>query len=91
MRPYLVVGGGLAEIDDKLEVPILETDLSKGIYPSQTLTAWRHTGGGFAGGGGGVLIPFGAAHGLMAEIKLQTLFPDFGLAMAPSIGYALGL
>lgn len=91
VRPYLVVAGGLAEIDDKLSVPILETDLSKGVYPSQTLTAWRHTGGAFAGVGGGALIPLGTGHGILAELRLQALFPDFGLALAPSVGYALGL
>ena len=91
VRPYLVVAGGLAEIDDRLEVPIVETDLTKGVHPTQTLTAWRHTGGAFAGLGGGAMIPLGAGHGVLAELKIQTLFPDFGLAMAPSIGYALGL
>ena len=90
-RPYLVVAGGLAEIDDKLEVGVVETDLSKGIYPRQNLTVWRRTGGGFAGGGGGVMIPLAAGHALLGEVKLQALFPDFGLALAPSIGYALGL
>jgi hypothetical protein len=91
IRPFLVVVGGLAEIDNKLSVPIVETDLSRGVYPTQTLTAWRRTGPGFAGGGGGVLIPFGSGHGLLAELKFQVHFPDVGIALAPSIGYALGL
>jgi hypothetical protein len=90
IRPYLVVAGGLAAIDDKLEVPISETDLSKSPYATQTLTAWRRTGGGFVGGGGGALFPFAPGHGILAELKLQAMFPDFGLALAPSIGYALG-
>jgi hypothetical protein len=91
IRPFLVVAGGLAQIDDKLEVPIVETDLSKGIYPTQTLTAWRQAGGFFAGGGGGVMIPTGAGQGILAELKIQAHFSDVGIAMAPSVGYALGL
>jgi len=90
IRPYLVVAGGLAEIDDKFEVPVVETDLSKSPYPTQTLTTWRHTGPVFVGGGGGALIPFAPGHGVLAELKLQATFGDFGLALAPSIGYALG-
>jgi len=90
VRPYIVVVGGIAEIDDKLDVPIVETDLAKGVYPTQTLTAWRHTGGVFAGGGGGVMIPLGAGQGVLAELKIQALFPDVGISISPSIGYAVG-
>ena len=44
------------------------------------------------GGGFGVMIPTGGAgQGVTAEMKLVALFPDSGVAMAPSIGYALGL
>jgi hypothetical protein len=91
VRPYLVVVGGLAAIDDKLEVPIAETDTTKSPYATQTLTAWRHGGVAFAGGGGGVMIPIGTGQGVLAELKIQALFPDVGIAMAPSVGYALGL
>jgi hypothetical protein len=92
LRPYLVVGGGLAEVDDKFSVPIIESDLSRGLYPTQTLTVWRQSGSGFAGGGFGALLPTGGTgQGITAEVKLIALFPDSGLAMAPSIGYAFGL
>ena len=53
IRPFLLVAGGLAEVYDKLEVPIVETDLRRGVYDTQTLTVWRRSGGAFAGGGGG--------------------------------------
>jgi hypothetical protein len=90
VRPFLVVVGGVAEIDNKIDVPILETDLRKGLYDTQTLTVWRQAGVAFAGGGGGVLIPIGAGQGMLAELKVQALFPDVAVAVAPSIGYALG-
>jgi hypothetical protein len=92
LRPYLVVAGGLAEIDDKFSVPIIEADLSRGLPPTQTLTVWRASGAAFAGGGFGVMVPTGGAgQGVTAEMKLVALFPDSGIAMTPSIGYALGL
>ena len=91
VRPYLVLVGGLAAIDDKLDVPVFETDLSKAPYDTQTLTVWRRSGAAFAGGGGGVTIPTGAGQGMLAEFKVQALFPGTSVvAMAPSIGYALG-
>jgi hypothetical protein len=91
VRPFVVVVGGLAQVDDKLDVPIFETDLKKGLYDTQTLTAWRHAGWLFAGAGGGVVIPVGAGQGMLAELKVQTLFPNMVVALAPSIGYTLGL
>jgi hypothetical protein len=91
IRPFLLVAGGIAEVYDKLDVPIIETDIQKGIHDSQTLTVWRRTGGAFAGGGGGVMIPMGAGQGVLAEVKIQALFPNFGFAIAPSLVYALRL
>jgi hypothetical protein len=92
VRPFLVIAGGLAEVDNKFSVPIIESDLSRGVYPTQTLTVWRQSGSAFAGGGVGLMIPTGGAgQGVTAEMKLVALFPDSGVAMAPSIGYALGL
>jgi hypothetical protein len=93
VRPFLVVSGGLAEIDDKFAVPIIESKISeKAPDAAPTLTVWRQSGVGFAGGGFGVMIPTGGAgQGVTAEMKLVALFPDTGVAMAPSIGYALGL
>jgi hypothetical protein len=90
VRPYLVLVGGLAAIDNKLDVPIFETDLSRAPYDTQTLTVWRRSGAAFAGGGGGVTIPTGAGQGMVAEFKVQAHFPEVIVAMAPSIGYTLG-
>jgi hypothetical protein len=93
VRPFLVIAGGLGEIDDKFSVPVIESDLSKGKYPpTHTLTVWRQSGSAFAGGGVGMMIPTGGAgQGITAEMRVVALFPDSGVAMTPSIGYALGL
>jgi hypothetical protein len=93
VRPFLVVAGGLAAVDDKFDVPIIEGNVSPSSpHPTQTLTVWRKSGNGFAGGGFGIMIPTGGAgYGVTAEMKIVALFPDSGVAMSPSIGYALGL
>jgi len=91
IRPFLLLAGGMAEVFDKLDVPIIETQVARAIHETQTLTVWRRTGGAFAGGGGGVMIPTGAGQGVLAELKIQALFPNFGVAIAPSLVYALRL
>jgi hypothetical protein len=61
------------------------------IPEGQTLTVWRKSGGTFAGLSAGVMIPLGPKHGVMAELKVQGLFPNSGFAVSPSVGYAFGL
>jgi hypothetical protein len=104
LRPYVAAFGGLAEIDDKFTVTIRECPLgdagcnefrpgpvTPGNYPpQQDLTVWHRAGGTFAGVSGGVMIPVGSKQGVMAELKVQGLFPNAGFAVSPSVGYALG-
>jgi hypothetical protein len=98
LRPYVAAIGGLAEIDDKFTVTIRECQTADcvkqkpaGTYPNQQdLTVWHKAGGTFAGVAGGVMIPVGSKQGVMAELKVQGLFPNAGFAVSPSVGYALG-
>jgi hypothetical protein len=107
LRPYVGIFGGLAEVDDKFTIAAHECvgtvvingdtiDCNKlkppGTYPpTQDLTVYHRSGGTFAGLAGGVMIPIGPKQGVMAEIKIQALFPNSGFAVSPSIGYAFGL
>ena len=85
------------EVDDKFTVGLHECQgvcgtKPPGMYPlTQNATVWRKSGGGFAGLGGGVMIPVGPKQGVVAEIKILALFPNTGFAVSPSIGYAFGL
>jgi hypothetical protein len=102
LRPYVAIIGGAAEVDDKFTVSIRECtsaecmrlkdpSLTSG-YPAQPdLTVWHKSGGTFAGAAGGVMIPIGPKQGVMAELKVQGLFPNAGFAVSPSVGYAFGL
>jgi hypothetical protein len=100
LRPYVAIIGGAAEVDDKFTVSIRECMSADCVrlkptgvvYPlTQDLTVWRHAGGAFAGFAGGVMIPVGSNQGVMAELKVQGLFPNAGFAVSPSVGYAFGL
>lgn len=92
VRPYLVLAGGLAEVNDKFAVPVIESDPSKPTFPTETLTVWRQSGPAFGGGGLGLMIPTGGpGQGVTAEFKVVALFPNASVAMSPTIGYSLGL
>jgi hypothetical protein len=102
LRPYVAAIGGLAQMNDKFTVTVREcqpvpgsdcANLKKDVGPldpQSDLTVWHKAGGTFAGVAGGVMIPVGPKQGVMAELKLQGLFPNAGFAVSPSVGYAFG-
>jgi hypothetical protein len=98
VRPYAALIGGLAEVDDKFDVPVHECTSGRCIaakpnmaFPaSQTLTVWRKAGGAFAGLAAGAMIPVGPKQGVIAEVKVQRLVPNSGVVVSPSVGYAFG-
>jgi hypothetical protein len=95
VRPYVALLGGVAEVDDKFKTQISETlatDPTQGIiFPTQDLTVWRHSGGGFVGAGLGTLIPVSPSSGFLVELKLNVMLPNSGFALAPAVGYSFGL
>jgi len=84
LRPYLALLGGFAAIDDKFDVPV--DDRGRPFH----LTVWHKSGAYFAGAAGGAMIPLGNNHGVLAELRVQALFPNVGVAVSPSVGYSLG-
>jgi hypothetical protein len=105
LRPYVAAIGGLAQMNDKFTVTVrecqaapmsscaqtrMELQVPQDLPPQQDLTVWHRTGGAFAGLAGGVMIPVGPKQGVLAELKLQGLFPKVGFAVSPSVGYAFG-
>jgi hypothetical protein len=94
--------GGLAEVDDKINVQVYETlctteaecgnaaNKALGLSPNPTLTVWRHSGGTFAGGAAGAMIPTTENQGILIELKGQAFFPFATYTFSPSVGYAVG-
>jgi hypothetical protein len=87
-RPYVVVAGGLAEVDAKVVVKVYE--LPKGS-PALSLAAWKKAGTAFVGGGGGVMYALNPNAGIVAEIKLVQMVGSSAFGAAMQLGYALGL
>jgi hypothetical protein len=97
VAPFLFAAGGLAQVDAKNTVTVVE-DQSSPPPPnqpdnpnSQDLDAYKKTGLLFAGAGMGAYFPFGSANGLTTELRFMFLFPDTGFALGAGLGYALGL
>ncbi len=84
LRPYVALLGGRAEADDRFDVPV--DDRGRLFH----LTVWRQAGPYFAGAAAGAMIPLGESHGVVAELRVQALFPNVGVAVSPSVGYSLG-
>jgi hypothetical protein len=106
-RPYVHAGGGLAEVDAKVTVPIqdcslLETDAqrfacSEGtIDPSQLpaeqdLDGWKKLGKQFITLGGGVNYGIGERLGIQLNLNLMYMLPSTGLVLEPSLGMTFGM
>jgi hypothetical protein len=88
LRPYLVLAGGIAQVDASVPVWVDDTRSETGWYK---LKAWKRTGRSFVGGGAGAVLALNANSGLLLEAKLQEMLGTSGMAITLSGGYAFGL
>lgn len=97
--PFAFAGGGLAQVDVKQSVPVVECPIKQcppppnqiDNPPGQYLDAWKKSGMSFAALGGGVYWELGHHNGILGELKLMQLFPSSGTAAALDVGYTIGL
>jgi hypothetical protein len=103
LRPYVHVGGGLAQVDAKVKVPVAscpqmpDADFNacvSGADSSKTtpylLDAWRKMGQGFITAGGGAMWAFNPRLGAVLNINLMYMLPTSGPVIQPSIGVEYG-
>ncbi len=90
LRPYVALGGGMAQVDAKLAVTIQDTSYPRGQQTPQ-LDAYRKLGQGFIGGGGGAMYAFGVNHGLVLNLNFMIMLGASGFVVEPSVGYQLAL
>jgi hypothetical protein len=100
-RPYAQVGGGMAQVDSKVSVEIIDTQAIRACgvagltYTgsnclSMKVNAWRKTGTVFASAGFGALIATGESAGFIVEARSMFLFPEQGITLSGQAGFTLG-
>lgn len=101
LRPYVHLGGGLAQVDGKVKVKVSDCNTaadrngciagtSPGGATPHTLDAWRKMGQGFITIGGGAMYAFTEKFGAQLNIDLMYMLPTSGPVIQPSLGVAYG-
>jgi len=101
LRPYVHVGGGLAQVDGKVKITVADCPQSNndafnqclaqgtGAVPHQ-LDAWRKMGQGFITAGGGAVYAFKENFGAQLNINFMYMLPTSGPVIQPSLGVVYG-
>jgi hypothetical protein len=105
-RPYVHLGGGMAQVDSKITVsvgdctanqpgppmPVNPTCVPTGAGArAAKLSAWRKLGQGFITVGGGAMYAITEKHGVVLNLNFMYMLGTSGAVLEPSIGYELGL
>jgi hypothetical protein len=91
LRPYLVLAGGVSQVDAAVEVKLYKTAADYASNNVDHYEAWRKTGLGFVGGGAGLMFAITPRHGIFVEAKFVELLGLSGQSLNLQLGYALGL
>jgi len=95
LRPFVHLGGGLAEVDSKIKMTVRDcgtncTGKVPARLPEVQLDAWKKYGLEFAAIGGGVVYAIQDRYGIQADVNVMYTFPASGLVLEPSIGVIAG-
>lgn len=90
LRPYLTIGGGLAQVDASVKVTVYTTEQDFIADNRQVLDAWKKSGLLFFGAGGGAMYAFKPNMGVTAELRIMQLFGSSGTAIGAAVGYMHG-
>ncbi len=94
IHPYIHAGGGLAQIDGKMQVQIcgkVAADGDMASCPSpRSVYVYKRLGQGFVTLGGGAMYPFGKNFGAVLNVNLMYMLPDSGFVIEPSLGAMIG-
>ncbi|MEB2311420.1 MAG: hypothetical protein OZ928_06195 [Polyangiaceae bacterium] len=101
IRPYVALGGGLAQVDAKLPVTLIDCGTGSAVNPAcltgsapgqtMTLDAWKKLGQSFISVGGGAMYALTPNSGLQLNLNVMFMLPTSGTVLEPSLGYVFGL
>ncbi|HEY2408785.1 MAG TPA: hypothetical protein VGI10_22420 [Polyangiaceae bacterium] len=92
IRPYVLLGGGLAEVDSHVAVDYFQTDDVSGATcgtkgcQKGTLDAYRHSGNGFVSLGFGTLFMVGKTFGIGPELRFMQMLGKGGTTLSAALG-----
>lgn len=89
ITPFVMLGGGLAQIDSSVTTEIVDRSAGGDVVVSR-VTVWQKTGTSFATLGAGARYAFSERENVSAELKGILLFPSSGMSTALRIGYNYG-
>jgi hypothetical protein len=100
IRPYVQLGGGLAQVDARVTVNIVDSQAVLECSRNGTrqgtgclareLNAWRKTGTVFGSAGLGALIATSKATGFILEGRGLFLLPESGISLSAQAGFTVG-
>jgi hypothetical protein len=91
VRPYVFAGGGMAESAARVTTPIFP-DPGGGQTPQKRdVDVYQRAGNFFGGLGAGVQYAVSPEAAMVIEVGGRAMFPEFGLVIAPSLGFAYGI
>jgi hypothetical protein len=98
-HPYIHAGGGLAQVDAKMDVQVCNKGGVGKTVPENTpnpptlcdaggrsVLAYKRLGQGFVTVGGGLMYPFGMRFGAVLNVNLMYMLPVSGIVVEPSLG-----
>ncbi|MDI1475608.1 hypothetical protein [Polyangium sp. y55x31] len=89
-RPFLTLGGGLAQVDASVEVTVYNTEQDFIADKRLVLDAWKKSGLVFLAAGGGAMYAIRPNTGPVAEVRVMQLFGASGTALGATLGYSHG-
>jgi len=89
-RPFLAIGGGLAQMDASVRAIVYDTQADFIADKRHELDAWKKSGLVFFSAGGGAMYAIKPNTGPLLELKYMQLFGASGSALGATIGYAHG-
>jgi hypothetical protein len=90
-RPFVFVGGGMAQIDTHVIVTVYENEQDYASDTRTKLHAWRKAGSAFISGGLGTSYMLNDWTGFSGELKLVQTLGAAATGMSLNLGYTVGL
>jgi hypothetical protein len=93
LRPYVHVGGGLAQVDARVVAKVRDDFIPGGAVPDEgtgEIDAWKKLGQGFATAGGGAAFALSPNLAFQLNLNVMMMIPASGFVFQPSLGLMYG-